>query len=387
MRGRGLIDSNRTLGATLLLALVARVALAEVRVEVTSGIPDALGIVTVGVVLRTEGEAVGGFQNDIVFDHTIARLDSCRIAPAIGTMASGASGDVSCADDPGIGPCKTLSQAVVRCAGDPLPAGCPPQAPSYSRLRAIVAGTEVFNQVPIPADTVVYTCNFTVADAAGLPVRLFNTNVVVSDPRGRRLDASGSDGGICVGGQGGQRCASLGATGAECTIDLECESGHCDRCCEFAGTCAPPRTPTPTDSPTATRTPAATRTPTGTRSATPTPLPGGPGQACQADEHCVQGVCLDGVCCRSRLCPGGQRCDVPGYAGDCHDPLAPPGSGEDSTTGVQPTASATPDLFRFVQDEGCSLEPGGMGVGFPWPLAAAVVVAIWRRASGRKRGA
>jgi len=253
----------------------ASVACAEVSVDVATAQPDAQGKVIVDIVVDSRGESVGGFQNDIVFDHTVVRLDSaadCRIDTAIGTLPLGdGNGVTTCTDDPAVGPCKTLSSSLFTCEGDPPPDGCPAEAPNYSRFRAIVAALEVPNINAIP-DGVAYTCTFTVVNANLLPVRLFNAEIVVSDPVGRRLDSGGTDGGVCVDEAGGLRCAPLREIDQGCAIDLECASGNCDRCCDhqFNGICAAPRTVTPTPSPTPTRTGIPTRTATETRSPTPT---------------------------------------------------------------------------------------------------------------------
>jgi hypothetical protein len=343
------------------LTLVASVAFADVRIEVASAIPEAPDHVTVDVILRTDGEEVGGFQNDIVFDHTAVRLESassCQINPAIGTTPFGVGQDVvTCNDDSGIGPCKTLSRALAACEGDPPPDGCPAEAPAYSRLRAIVAGTEVFNHNSIPDESIVYSCTFEIVNTAALPVRLFTSNVVAADPQGARLPAAGEDGGVCDGSA--PRCATLRDINDGCTIDFECASGHCDRCCghQFNGVCAAPRTATPTNAPSPTRTPPLTRTPTATRSATATrtatstPTAGSPGDRCDLASGCTPGFACNledgGICCSSETCPAGMSCRVGGLEGYCIqfrptsgfvDAVVAIGTAAPDTGGVAPVA-------------------------------------------------
>jgi hypothetical protein len=84
---------------------------------------------------------------------------------------------------------------------------------------------------------------------------------------------------------------------------------------------------------------------------TPTPLP--IGFPCTSDARCISGFCVDGVCCRERLCPAGQSCSVPGSAGTCQLKQAPGqvcDSNDDCETGF------------------CRPTGGGMGVcDFPPP--------------------
>ena len=338
--------SFKTVIASVAALLIAAAATAEVRINVTTGLPDSEGRIAVDVVIDSDGESVGGFQNDIVFDHTVARLDraaDCRINRAIGTTPLGTEpGAVTCEDDRTIGPCKTLNSNLAPCAGDPVPDGCPAEAPDYSRFRAIVASTQVPNDNAIP-DGIAYTCTFTVVNAAALPLRLFNNYVVVSDPIGRRLESAANDGGICVDDGGSLGCASLRFVDQPCVIDFECASGNCDRCCDhqFNGICAAPRTPTPTTEATATRTPFPTRTPrppTPTRTATSTPLPQPAGAFCTASEQCASPLSCNAaarVCCTSEVCPGTTSCRQPGFAGYCiGEGARPPGPAGDAEISV-----------------------------------------------------
>jgi hypothetical protein len=141
--------------------------------------------VSVEIRLVSGGASVGGVQNDILFDNRIvnlARANACVINAAIGTNEAG------CEEDPVVGPCKTLSRQLSQCGTSPQPPGCPADATSsITRFRGIIAATAVPNANPIP-DTVLYTCEFDLVDAALLPALLTNSNVVVSDPIGNRLD-------------------------------------------------------------------------------------------------------------------------------------------------------------------------------------------------------
>ena len=316
----------------ILLLAVAGTAYADVSIELSSAVPDTQGKIEVDVTLQGGGAAIGGFQNDILFDHDVLRLDSsadCRINAAIGTTPLGSGdGETTCADDSTIGACKTLIPSLIVCEGDPPPSGCPAEAPSYSRLRAIVAATEVLNNNAIP-DGVAYTCTFTVINSGLLPVRLFNTNVVVADAFGKRLSSRGEDGGACVDEDGSRRCAPLREVDERCTLDIECATGNCDRCCDhqFNGICAAPRTPTttvvatPTRTTTATRSPTRTRTPSPTYTVTNTPTPKSIGDRCFYDQECASNLSCNpsggGVCCTSSVCPQGMACNVPGFEGYC----------------------------------------------------------------------
>ncbi|MCX8071067.1 MAG: FG-GAP-like repeat-containing protein [Candidatus Binatia bacterium] len=99
----------------------------------------------------------------------------------------------------------------------------------------------------------------------------------------------------------------------------------CERQCTSSETCgAPGREGLCVPKPTATPTPIFT----------PTPLP--IGFPCTSDARCISGFCTDGVCCRERLCPAGQSCGVPGFAGTCQLKQAtgsPCDSNDDCETG------------------------------------------------------
>ncbi len=143
--------------------------------------------VTVDILLVAGNSAVGGAQNDILFDNRIVNLASasaCRINAAIGDR------DPACEEDPITAPCKTLSRQLSVCGGSPQPPGCPADATSTTtRFRGIVAATAVPNANPIPSGAL-YSCEFDVVDASKLPALLANSNVVVSDPVGNRVEGA-----------------------------------------------------------------------------------------------------------------------------------------------------------------------------------------------------
>jgi hypothetical protein len=140
--------------------------------------------------LRTDGEVVGGLQNDIVFDNRVldlARRD-CVIYPAIGLFPLQAG--PNCLDDATIGACKNLSKSLVRCGGTPQGEGCPSGAgEETSVFRAIIVATAAPNNNAIP-DGPLYSCTFDVIDSDGLPIGLIDSNVVVADPFGLRLETA-----------------------------------------------------------------------------------------------------------------------------------------------------------------------------------------------------
>lgn len=153
------------------------------------------GSASIDVSLVADGNSVGGMQNDIIFDNTkvqLAAANSCVINPAIGLNPPGGS----CIDDgPEVGPCKNLSRVLNTCGGTPQAQGCPEGAGSnISVFRGIIAATAVPNNNEIP-DGVLYTCTFTTVPA-NLPATLTNSNVVVSNPTGTRLDSTGVNGAV-----------------------------------------------------------------------------------------------------------------------------------------------------------------------------------------------
>src|SRR5215470_14707274 len=162
-----------------------------VQINLANGVNVVAGKAPVPVTLISDGETVGGMQNDIIFDNTMLTLTAgdCVINPAIGTAPDG------CNQDPVVGPCKTLSKTLHACGATPQPAGCPAGAgTNISVFRGIVAATAVPNTNPIP-DGTLYTCTFTVVGAT--PITLTNSNIVASSPTGTRLtDVSGSNGSI-----------------------------------------------------------------------------------------------------------------------------------------------------------------------------------------------
>jgi hypothetical protein len=356
----------------------APAARAEVSIEVGSAVPGTEGRVAVEVILNGGGDAVAGFQNDIIFDNTVLRLDrlaDCSINPAIGTQPFGDGGPV-CADDPTIGPCKSLVRSLYGCDVEAFPRGCPTDDPRYSRLRAIVFGFEVANTNDIP-DGLAYTCMFTVVDPARLPVALFITNTVAADPTGGRLPSAGTHGGVCIEGEGGPLCAAPGDLDARCSLDFDCASGNCNVCCghQFDGVCAPSRTPTPTATRTPTRTQRATRTATNSRtppatatdSSTPTPThtptPKSAGDRCARTGECASNLACNqtdgGVCCTSGLCPAGMACNVPGFEGYCVRGVTTPAPSYDAVVEI---GTAVPD-GAGVAEIAVSLRGTGLSLG------------------------
>jgi hypothetical protein len=94
-------------------------------------------------------------------------------------------------------------------------------------------------------------------------------------------------------------CRPRKEIGEGCNTDADCLSGNCELGSNpnpnFAGICAPPRTPTPT------------------------PLRG-PGEPCGDNSECQAGFfCNDaeGICCNREECPEGQSCKIPGDFGFC----------------------------------------------------------------------
>lgn len=171
----GVVDPTPTATATPL----------GLQINVSKAYVGTNGRAVVHVVLVSGGSAVGGAQNDILFDNRIVNLPTatrCTINPAIGTSLE------ACDEDPVGGPCKTLSRQLSVCGSSPQPPGCPEGADStISRFRGIVAATAVPNSNPIP-DGVLFSCEFDLVSADLLPAELANRNVVVSDPLGVRLD-------------------------------------------------------------------------------------------------------------------------------------------------------------------------------------------------------
>ena len=258
-------------------ALYVGVAVAQVpSINVGSADPGANNKAVIDITLASNGANVGGTQNTIVFDNTVLSLASadCKINPAIGLSPQGAEG-AQCADDPSIGPCKNLSKTIKPCGTSPQPLGCPSDAgTNLSVVNAIVAATAAPNTNPIP-DGVLYTCTFTVTNAAGLPTSLGNLSIVASDPTGHQL-CSGSA--TPCGGTGG----SIPTGGAPPTNT--------------------PRVTPPTNTPTVTpptNTPGvtpATNTPVVVATATPTATdtPGGGGPSFEDSDGCHIGTTATG---------------------------------------------------------------------------------------------
>jgi hypothetical protein len=165
-------------------------------IDVGSAGRDVNDKAVVPVHLSSGRFAVGGTQNDFVFDNTVLALPSvarCRINTAIDTQ------DLSCQNDPNeiTAPCKNLVASLDDCGGVPQPDGCPDGAgTNLTRLRALVTSLEVPAFNPIP-NGLLYECEFDVLDPGGLPTVLDITEVVASRPRGGQiLDVIGSDGEI-----------------------------------------------------------------------------------------------------------------------------------------------------------------------------------------------
>jgi hypothetical protein len=257
-----------------------------VLIEIAGGTGQPGDHVTVDVILHSEGESVAGVQNDIIFDPAFADLakgSDCKINPAIGDRLE------ECEDDPPASTCKALQWNLADC---PEAAGCPGGSEGLRRFRGIILSTANLSSIP---DGVLYSCTFTIWAAPSDPAacRLSCDNVGASTPGGDALVTE------CVDGE-------IGAV---------------------AGSPLPTRTPTPTlprRTPTFTATPRPrTRTPT-PRQPTATPLPGPAGGWCEHGDQCLPGLfCVDRVCCRVESCPEGERCDVFGFEGECHETLSP----------------------------------------------------------------
>lgn len=71
------------------------------------------------------------------------------------------------------------------------------------------------------------------------------------------------------------------------------------------------------------------------------PPPREDGELCRIPEQCQSGACVDGVCCET-VCPGFQRCDIPGFEGTCQDPVD---NGSRCTDGDQCTSGFCVDGF------------------------------------------
>lgn len=226
--------------AILVCVLAPSIAGAEVQLVIgTVGVREPNQAV---VEVTVTGQSVGGTQNDILFDRSIVDLPSvtrCRIAPAI----SAAHPD--CDEEMPLLPCKTMVRDLVDCGATPSAPGCSGQSAQTGRFRAVVAAIAAPNNNTIRSGSVVYTCVFDVVDRSRLPAVLSNANIVISDPYGRRLEASGRNGAI---------------------LDVAVEPD-----------------PTPTVSPTATATQTPSATPTRTPSATPSPSPTPPRPVCAGD--------------------------------------------------------------------------------------------------------
>ena len=112
-----------------------------------------------------------------------------------------------------------------------------------------------------------------------------------------------------------ENCAffcSFNNTCPQCLSDFEA-SGTCSgdqaSCIADPATATPTVAPTPSNTPTSTDTPTATVTPTPTSTPTPTPTPTPTsirqpdGASCSANNQCISGLCLGGICAASQQVP------------------------------------------------------------------------------------
>lgn len=241
----------------------------SVQIDIGSASADAEGIASIPVSLVSAGAAVGGMQNDILFDNTIVSLagvTSCQINPAIGTPPE-------CFDDPGNTslPCKTMNRRLRQCGADPQPPGCPEGAgPDLSVFRALIAPTAVLTMNPIP-DGVLYTCVFQVVDAGRLPAALSNRDVSVSDPIGVRLTPVVAGDGAVLPTPEPTPTATETSTPTRSATAADTQTPTITS----TATLTPTQSPTPADTATstATATPSFTPSHTPTLSATPSPSP------------------------------------------------------------------------------------------------------------------
>jgi hypothetical protein len=159
-------------------------------IEIGSAVGAPGEEVEVEIRMRTTGVAVGGTQNDIIFDPSLANLgatSSCRINPEISDRAEG------CEDDPPQGPCKSLQRSLGDC---PQATGCPEGSEGLRRLRAILIA--LGNSNPIP-DGLLYTCTFTISpDAPAGAVPLLNVNTGAGSTAGQALPTTSVDGEIVI---------------------------------------------------------------------------------------------------------------------------------------------------------------------------------------------
>lgn len=254
----------------VLIAPPAR-ATAEVRISVGSASPDVQARAVISVALMAGGVAVGGLQNDIVFDNTIVSLASpaaCVLRPEIGLLPQ-------CFDDAEgtTLPCKTLNRRLNQCGTEPQPPGCPGGAGfNLSRFRALVAPTAVLTRNPIP-DGVVYTCTFDVLDPDRLPAALLNRNAVAADPLGLRLAPVVAVDGAIVPPPTLEPSATYTLSPTSTATPTATLTSTRTATRTPTPTFTPSTTPTQTATPTATRTVTPTLSPTSSPTPTPPPTP------------------------------------------------------------------------------------------------------------------
>ena len=171
--------------------------------------------------ISLQGDNVSGFQNDIIFNHTVLSLQErdCTINPAIGLSPLGSGdGQTTCFEDTEIGPCKNLGKAVRPCTGA-FDSCTEDFGPDYSVFRGVLAGIAAPNDNEIPPG-LAYTCKFRVLNRAALPAALVGTNAIASDPAGNRLDASINTGQVLPGDVSSpQSVSASGSSGGGCMID------------------------------------------------------------------------------------------------------------------------------------------------------------------------
>lgn len=229
-----------------------------VRVSVGHGIGAPGSTVQIEISLQTNGQAVAGTQNDIVFDPSLVNLtraSDCVINPAIGDRLP------ECEEDPPTAPCKKLERALADC---PAAEGCPEGSEGLRRFRGLVFATGNVN--PIPSG-VLYTCTFTVTGQIAATATLRNLTVGAADPNGTALETIGGDGSITILGP----TATTAAVSATPTPTATLTYSPVPTA--TLTVVIPTETPveTPTETPVPTETPTETEVATPTHTATPQP--------------------------------------------------------------------------------------------------------------------
>lgn len=314
------------------------------------------GKAVVEIRLDSNGETVGGMQNDILWDERaiqLERVSDCVLRAEIGDRLA------ACDEDLPIGPCKTLSRNRLVCGNEPSSLECEGQSATTARFRGIVAATAKPNNNSIP-DGVLYTCTFRVVDPERLPIVLVNQNVVLSDPFGVRLDVLAADGAVLA--EPGSVRPSRPPTPAGTPTPRPTRTLGPVPSAVATGTLRPTWTRAPS------ATPSLSRTPT----ATPTPQP--IGFSCRSSGDCRVGDCVDGTCCAAAFCPPNQYCNISGVAGTCaprrlqgagcdqdsdcvfaNCDLHIPGGGHAGICGAQRTPTPLSPGDRCVEDGDCRI--------------------------------